>query len=73
MVSYFTIVEPYLTQKEFVLSTLPQWEPYLIQKECILSRDRKAIKFLNNSLKVNRMHVHWIANIQRFTFSLNIS
>lgn len=41
-----------------------------MQKKFTLNSNHQALKYLNNSSKSNRMHGHWIAYIQKFTFSL---
>ncbi|XP_057479195.1 uncharacterized protein LOC130766548 [Actinidia eriantha] len=52
-----------------VVQTLHHWEQYLIQREFVLNTDHEALKYLNSTARMNRMHARWVAYIQRFTFS----
>ena len=52
-----------------VVQTLHNWEQYLIQREFVLNTDHEALKYLNNTARMNHMHARWVAYIQRFTFS----
>ncbi|XP_026453100.1 uncharacterized protein LOC113353835 [Papaver somniferum] len=49
---------------------LKKWHTYLIHREFIVNTDNHALKFLNTSAKVNRMHDRWLDTINKYTFSV---
>ncbi|XP_026416582.1 uncharacterized protein LOC113312021 [Papaver somniferum] len=46
-----------------LVQALKQWHAYLIHREFVVNTDNHALKFLNTSAKVNRMHDRWLATI----------
>lgn len=53
-----------------LVQSLKQWHTYLIHREFVVNTDNHALKFLNTSAKVNRMHDRWLSTLNKYTFSV---
>lgn len=46
------------------------WELYLIQRKFVVLTDRVALKQINKTSDINRMHSRWFSFLQRFEFTI---
>lgn len=53
-----------------VVRAFKNWEPYLIQRDFIVRSEHITLKDINAATTINRMHLRWIAFLQRFTFTI---
>lgn len=53
-----------------LVQALKQWHTYLIHREFVVNTDNHALKFLQTSSKIIRMHDRWLSIINKYTFSV---